>query len=147
MLEPYTAEIRQDLAAARMAALRHSARPSPAGVLRRTVGNGLVRLGLHLGGGGSVPAVDLRSESAFAEALAPARASEPFRPALRALPQTAGDQFVTVSAADIERELAAPFGIRSARPAPRGRARTGTHPGTRSARHRGSRLAMRFDAS
>ena len=150
MLEPYTAEIRQELAAARMAALRHSARPSAPGLLRRTVGDGLVRLGLHLGGAGSVPPVDLRTESAHTEALAPAGASDPFssvpRVPVRATRATY-EPLVLISSTDIARELAAPYGLRSARPAPRRRRRSGAHPGARSARYPGSRLAIRFDAT
>ena len=57
MLEPHATEMRQELAAARVAALRHSARRSPAGPLRRAVGNGFVRLGLLLGSDGSAPSV------------------------------------------------------------------------------------------
>ena len=55
MLEPHAAEIRQELAAARLAALHRSAQHLPAGPLRRAVGSGLVRLGLRLGYEGSVP--------------------------------------------------------------------------------------------
>ena len=48
-------EFRHELAEARMAALRRSAEPSPAGPLRRAIGSGLVRLGLRLGYDGRVP--------------------------------------------------------------------------------------------
>jgi hypothetical protein len=48
-------ELRHELATARVAALRRSAEPSPAGPLRRALGSGLVRLGLRLGYDGRVP--------------------------------------------------------------------------------------------
>ena len=50
-----TPEFRHDAAAARIASLRHSAEPSPAGPFRRAMGRGLVRLGLRLGYDGHVP--------------------------------------------------------------------------------------------
>jgi hypothetical protein len=50
-----TPELRNELATARVAALRRSAEPSPAGPLRRALGSGLVRLGLRLGYDGRVP--------------------------------------------------------------------------------------------
>ena len=55
MLEQLDPELRRELAAARVAALRRSAAPAPAGPLRRIVASGLVRLGLRLGYDGSVP--------------------------------------------------------------------------------------------
>ena len=55
MLEPFAPELRQELAAARVAALHRSAGLIPPGPLRRAAGSALVRLGLRLGYGGSVP--------------------------------------------------------------------------------------------
>lgn len=99
MLEPHAPEIRQELAAARVAALHRSAASSSPGPLRRAAGSALVRLGLRLGYDGSVPP-SLAPEP-YQEALAPARASTP---AWR-LPFTIEG--------DIERELAAPFSVRA----------------------------------
>ncbi len=55
MLEQHVPEIRQELAATRVAALRRSAEHSPVGPVRRALGTGLVRLGLRLGYDGHVP--------------------------------------------------------------------------------------------
>jgi hypothetical protein len=55
MLEQHVPEIRQELAATRVSALRRSAEPAPVGPLRRALGAGLVRLGLRLGYDGHVP--------------------------------------------------------------------------------------------
>lgn len=55
MLEHHVPEIRQELAATRVTALRRSAEHVPVGLLRRALGSGLVRLGLHLGYDGHVP--------------------------------------------------------------------------------------------
>ena len=55
MLEQHLPEIRQELVATRVSALRRSGRRMPAGPLRRAVGAGLVRLGLRLGYDGHVP--------------------------------------------------------------------------------------------
>ena len=55
MLEHHLPEIRQELAATRVAALRRSAEHAPVGPLRRALGTGLVRLGLRLGYDGHVP--------------------------------------------------------------------------------------------
>ena len=74
MLEPQATEIRRELATARVSALRHSARPSPAGPLRRALGNGFVRLGLLLGSDGSVPP-SLAQPASRQEAPAPAGVS------------------------------------------------------------------------
>jgi hypothetical protein len=49
------AEVRQELATTRVAALHRSAEPLVAGPLRRALGRGLVRLGLRLGYDGRVP--------------------------------------------------------------------------------------------
>jgi hypothetical protein len=55
MLEHHVPEIRQELAATRVTALRRSAEHVPVGPLRRALGSGLVRLGLRLGYDGHVP--------------------------------------------------------------------------------------------
>jgi hypothetical protein len=55
MLEQHVPEIRQELAATRVSALRRSAQPGPVGPVRRAIGAGLVRLGLRLGYDGHVP--------------------------------------------------------------------------------------------
>ena len=55
MLEQHVPEIRQELAATRVSALRRSAERAPVGPLRRAFGAGLVRLGLRLGYDGHVP--------------------------------------------------------------------------------------------
>ena len=55
MLEQHVPEIRQELAATRVSALRRSAEHAPVGPLRRALGAGLVRLGLRLGYDGHVP--------------------------------------------------------------------------------------------
>ncbi len=81
MLEPHATEIRRELAAVRVSALRRSARPSPAGPLRRALGNGFVRLGLRLGSDGSVPPSFAHAVS-VQEVPAPAGASA-FLPAWR----------------------------------------------------------------
>lgn len=56
MMEPHVPEIRQELAAARVAALQRSATNAAPGRLRRAAASGLVRLGLWLGYDGSVGA-------------------------------------------------------------------------------------------
>jgi hypothetical protein len=98
MLEQLTPEIRQELAAARVAALYRSATPAHAGRLRRAVASGLVRLGLRLGYEGSVPPLVAQPETSVG---------------VRLHPDTHTVSFGTES--DIERELAAPFGIKVAR--------------------------------
>ena len=98
MLEQLTPEIRHELAAARVAALHRSAMPAHAGPLRRAVAAGLVRLGLRLGYEGSVPPLVAQPESSVGARLKPGTHTV-FLP-------TEGD---------LERELAAPFGIRVAR--------------------------------
>ena len=106
MLEQLTPEVRHELAAARVAALTRSAEHRPAGRLRRTVGSGLVRLGLRLGDDGSVP--PLVSQLSRREEAPSGVASRRMTPArARHVP--------TVTESDVERELAAPFGIRVAR--------------------------------
>ena len=74
MLEPHSPEIRAQLAADRVAGLRHSARPVPPGLLRRSLGNAFVRFGLRLGSDGSVPPPAALAES-LEEASARAGAS------------------------------------------------------------------------
>jgi hypothetical protein len=55
MMEHHVPEIRQELAATRITALRRSAEHAPPGPLRRALGSGFVRLGLRLGYDGHVP--------------------------------------------------------------------------------------------
>ena len=112
MLEPQTPEIRTQLAADRVAALRYSARPVHPGPLRRSLGSAVVRLGLHLGSDGGVPPSAVPAESRE-EVSAPAGASSILLSARRTRPR------VTAVAAvatwdDFERELAAPYGVRVA---------------------------------
>ena len=98
MLEQLTPEIRHELAAARVAALHRSAMPAHAGPLRRAVAAGLVRLGLRLGYEGSVPPLVAQPGSSVGARLEP------------------GTHTVSLETeSDLERELAAPFGIRVAR--------------------------------
>jgi hypothetical protein len=102
MLEPHVHEIRQELAAARVAALQRSAASAPPGPLRRAAGTALVRLGLRLGYDGSVPPLVAQPDSSVGVRLQP----------------DTHRVFLTESAAvelDVERELAAPFGVRVAR--------------------------------
>ena len=98
MLEGLDHEIRRELAAARVAALHRSAMPAQAGRLRRAVASGLVRLGLRLGYDGSVP---------------PLVPQPSYSVGARRTPGTHTVSFAT--RIDIERELAAPFGIKVAR--------------------------------
>ena len=99
MLEPHTPEIRQELAAARLAALHRSAASATPGPLRRAAGSALVRLGLRLGYEGSVPPLVAQPvDSSMGAGLQP------------------GTHVVSFGIeSDVERELAAPFGIRVAR--------------------------------
>ena len=98
MLEPLALEIRQELAAARVAALHRSARGAPPGALRRAVGSALVRLGLRLAYDRGVPPLVAQPESSVGARLEP------------------GTHTVSLATeSDLERELAAPFGIRVAR--------------------------------
>ena len=98
MLEPHAPEIRQELAAARLAALHRSAASASPGPLRRAAGSALVRLGLRLGYEGSVPPLVAQPESSVGARFEP------------------GTHTVSLAtASDLERELAAPFGIRVAR--------------------------------
>ena len=98
MLEQLDPEIRRELAAARVAALHRSAMPAHAGPLRRAVAAGLVRLGLRLGYEGSVPPLVTQHQSSVGVGLRP---------------DTHTVSFLTES--DVERELAAPFGLTVAR--------------------------------
>jgi len=139
MLEPHTPEIRRELAAVRVAALRHSARPAHAGPVRRRLGNAFVRFGLLLGSDGSVPPVAVRPES-LEEVSAPAGASSVLLSSRRS-PRAAG----IPTFEDFERELAAPYGLRVAAVSGTG-ARFGSRPGAPSARSRDSRRPARFDA-
>ena len=98
MLEPHAPEIRQELAAARLAALHRSAASASPGPLRRAAGSALVRHGLRLGYEGSVPPLVAQPESSVGARLEP------------------GTHTVFLATeSDLERELAAPFGIRVAR--------------------------------
>jgi len=98
MLEPHAPEIRQELAAARLAALHRSAASASPGPLRRAAGSALVRLGLRLGYEGSVPPLVAQPESSVGARFEP------------------GTHTVSLATErDLERELAAPFGIRVAR--------------------------------
>ncbi len=101
MLEPHAVEIRQELAAARLAALHRSAASAHPGPLRRAAGSALVRLGLRLGYEGSVPPLVAQPVNSVGVGL-----------------QSDTHTVSSVSLAtesDLERELAAPFGIRVAR--------------------------------
>jgi len=101
MLEPHAPEIRQELAAARLAALHRSAASASPGPLRRAAGSALVRLGLRLGYEGSVPPLVAQPVNSVGVGL-----------------QSDTHTVFSVSLAtesDLERELAAPFGIRVAR--------------------------------
>ena len=101
MLEPHAPEIRQELAAARLAALHRSAASASPGPLRRAAGSALVRLGLRLGYEGSVPPLVTQPVNSVGVGL-----------------QSDTHTVFSVSLAtesDLERELAAPFGIRVAR--------------------------------
>lgn len=101
MLEPHVPEIRQELAAARLAALHRSAASVQPGPLRRAAGSALVRLGLRLGYEGSVPPLVAQPVNSVGVGF-----------------QSDTHTVSTVSLAtenDFERELAAPFGIRVAR--------------------------------
>ena len=110
MLEPYNTEIRRELAADRVAALHHSARPAHPGLLRRSLGNAFVRFGLRLGSDGSVPPSAVLAES-LEEVSAPAGASSILLSTRRTRPRVA-----VTTWDDFERELAAPYGLRVAGP-------------------------------
>ena len=101
MLEQLTPEIRHELAAARVAALHRSAMPAHAGPLRRAVAAGLVRLGLRLGYEGSVPPLVTQPVNSVGVGL---------QSDTHAISSVS-----LVTESDLERELAAPFGIRVAR--------------------------------
>jgi hypothetical protein len=109
MLEPQAHEIRTQLAADRVSALRRSARPVHPGPLRRSLGNAFVRVGLRLGSDGSVPPSAVPAES-LEEVSAPAGASSILLSARRTRPRVAG----IATWDDFERELAAPYGVRVA---------------------------------
>ena len=96
MMEQLDPDIRRELAAARVAALHRSATPAHAGPLRRVVASGLVRLGLRLGYDGSVPPLVAQPRNSVGVGLKPDTHTPSFE-------------------SDIERELAAPFGIKVAR--------------------------------
>jgi hypothetical protein len=98
MLEPLVPEVRQELAVARLAALQRSAASASPGPLRRATGTALVRLGLRLGYDGSVPPLVAQPENSAGVRLEPD--TRTVYPAIES---------------DVERELAAPFGIRVAR--------------------------------
>ena len=104
MLEPHAPEIRQELAAARLAALHRSAASSSPGPLRRAAGSALVRLGLRLGYEGSVPPLVAQPVYSVGVGL---------QSDTHSVPAVSAVSLVTES--DLERELAAPFGIRVAR--------------------------------
>lgn len=84
MFEQLTPEFRHEAATARIASLRRSAEPSPAGPLRRAVGRGLVTLGLRLGYAGLVPPVVSQLGAEGAPASAGATSSPPALRAARA---------------------------------------------------------------
>lgn len=109
MLEPHAPEIRQELAAARLAALHRSAVSAHPGPLRRAAGSALVRLGLRLGYDGSVPPFVAQPGNR----LQPGTHTVS-RVGLQSDTHTVSSvSFATES--DLARELAAPFGIRVAR--------------------------------
>ena len=141
MLEAHDTEIRRELAAARVATLHRSARPSHAGPVRRALGNAFVRLGLFLGSDGSVPPI-AQHESAQ-ETLAPARVSSSswWSPSATGLGSTN-----LATELDLAWENAAPYGLRVVDPLTRTRSRFGSRPGAPSARTHGSRRPARFDA-
>ena len=122
MLEPHSPEIRAQLAADRVAGLRHSARPVPPGLLRRSLGNAFVRLGLRLGSDGSVRVPSARWDSALAEShrgdprlrrgtSLKAAASRQAVAAATPSPPFTWDDFER----ELARELAAPYGVRVSR--------------------------------
>ena len=104
MLEPHALEIRQELAAARLAALHRSAAGASPGPLRRAAGSALVRLGLRLGYDGSVPPLVAQPVNSVGVGL---------QSDTHTVSTVSTVSFTTES--DLERELAAPFGIRVAR--------------------------------
>ena len=104
MLEPHAPEIRQELAAARLAALQRSAASAHPGPLRRAAGSALVRLGLRLGYEGSVPPLVAQPVNSVGVGL---------QSDTHTVSTVSTVSFATAN--DLERELAAPFGIRVAR--------------------------------
>ena len=116
MLEPHAPEIRQELAAARLAALHRSAASSSPGPLRRAAGSALVRLGLRLGYEGSVPPLVAQPESSVGARFQPGTHTV-FGVGLQSDTHSvsAVSAVSLVTESDLERELAAPFGIRVAR--------------------------------
>lgn len=144
MLEPHAPEIRRELNAVRVAALRRAAGPSTPGPLRRAVGNAFVRLGLLLGSDGSVPPSVVQPASRQGVS---ASAEIPFFPSPRRAPaRPSARAFVLSTEADLAWENAAPYGIRVGAPVSRTRSRFGSRPGAPSTRTRGSRRPARFDA-
>jgi hypothetical protein len=123
MLEPHAVEIRQELTAVRVGALRDAARPSHPGPLRRAVGNAFVRLGLRLGSDGSVPPSVVQPASVKGVS---ARAEIPFLASARHAPARPGAWAGSVlsTEADLAWELAAPYGIRVGAPFSRTRSRS-----------------------
>ena len=116
MLEPHAVEIRQELAAARLAALHRSAASAHPGPLRRAAGSALVRLGLRLGYDGSVPPFVAQPGNSSVGARLQPGTHTVSRVGLQSDTHTVSavsTAFATAS--DLERELAAPFGIRVAR--------------------------------
>jgi hypothetical protein len=108
MLEQLDPEVRRELAAARVAALHRSATPAHAGPLRRVVASGLVRLGLRLGYDGSVPPLVTQPGNGVGVGLKP----DTHTVSLGLEPDT---HALGLFESDVERELAAPFGIKVAR--------------------------------
>ena len=109
MMEQLDPDIRRELAAARVAALHRSATPAHAGPLRRVVASGLVRLGLRLGYEGSVPPLVAQPGNSVGVGLKPD--THTVFLGVGRQPDTHAPFFES----DIERELAAPFGIKVAR--------------------------------
>ena len=114
MLEPHAPEIRQELAAARLAALHRSAVSAHPGPLRRAAGSALVRLGLRLGYDGSVPPFVAQPGNSSVGARIQPGTHTVSRVGLQSDTHTVSSiSFATES--DLARELAAPFGIRVTR--------------------------------
>jgi hypothetical protein len=112
MLEPHAPEIRQELVAVRVAALRQAARPAHAGPVRRAVGNVFVRLGLLLGSDGSVPPI--AQHESRQEAFAPAKASFFPSSGWLSVDGAAGPTGLPTEV-DLAWESAAPFGLKVGR--------------------------------
>jgi hypothetical protein len=108
MLEPYTTDVRRELVAVRVAALRDAAGPTHVGSVRRAVGKAFVRLGLLLGSDGSVPPI--AQHESHQEAFAPAKASS-----FRSSGWLSVDGPSLATEVDLAWESAAPFGIKVGR--------------------------------